>query len=222
MSEGMSEAQGQMNQEEFWEEQRKIYRTAYVTIALVVVNIIMYILCTTDIGYIIYDKGALMLSDIDSNWGKFRAFTSMFLHADINHLTSNMFMLVLLGGVIENYTGHLFYLFMYMMAGLFGNFFSLGYEQFFGIDRISVGASGAIMGNVGFLALWLISGGKSKRNIANMKFRLIVFGLYIIQSCFIQPGANTQAHLGGFLMGVVLGVVNIIIFKNNKKMEGLA
>ena len=222
MSEGMSEAQGQMNQEEFWEEQRKIYKTAYVTIALVVVNIIMYILCTTDIGYLIYDKGALMLADIDSNWGKFRTFTSMFLHADINHLTSNMFMLVLLGGVIENYTGHLFYLFMYMMAGLFGNFFSLGYEQFFGIDRISVGASGAIMGNVGFLALWLISGGKCKRNIANMKFRLIVFGLYIIQSCFIQPGANTQAHLGGFLMGVVLGVVNIIIFKNNKKMEGLA
>ena len=78
------------------------------------------------------------------------------------------------------------------------------------------------MGNVGFLTLWLLASGKASRNIANMKFRLIVFGLYIIQSCFIQPGANTQAHLGGFLMGAFLGVVNIIIFKNNKKMEGLA
>ena len=112
----------------------------------------MYMLCKTDLGYIIYDRGALMLSDIDSNWGKFRTFTSMFLHADMNHLTSNMFMLILLGGVIENYTGHVFFLFMYLMSGLFGNFFSLGYEQFFGISRISVGASGAIMGNVGFLA----------------------------------------------------------------------
>ena len=55
-----------------------------------------------------------------------------------------------------------------------------------------------------------------------MKFRLIVFGLYIIESCFIQPGANTQAHLGGFLMGAILGVVNIIVLKNNKNMEGLA
>ena len=78
------------------------------------------------------------------------------------------------------------------------------------------------MGNVGFLELWLISGGKNKRNIADMKFRLIVFGLYIIESCFIQPGANTQAHLGGFLMGAILGVVNIIVLKNNKNMEGLA
>ena len=55
-----------------------------------------------------------------------------------------------------------------------------------------------------------------------VKFRLIVFGLYIIESCFIQPGANTQAHLGGFLMGAILGVVNIIVLKNNKNMEGLA
>ena len=222
MSEGMSDSQAQMNQQEFWDEQGRIYKTAYVTIALIVINIIMYMLCKTDLGYIIYDRGALMLSDIDSNWGKFRTFTSMFLHADMNHLASNMFMLILLGGVIENYTGHVFFLFMYLMSGLFGNFFSLGYEQFFGISRISVGASGAIMGNVGFLALWLLAGGKSKRKIANMKFRLIVFGLYIIESCFMQAGANTQAHLGGFLMGVVLGVVNIIIFKNNKKMEGLA
>lgn len=222
MSEGMSGAQNRMNQEEFWDEQRKIYKKAYVTIALLVINIIMYILCTTDYAYLIYDKGALMLTDFDSGWGKFRTFTSMFLHADVNHLTSNMFMLLLLGGVIENYTGHIYYLFMYILSGLFGNFFSLGYEQFFGIDRISVGASGAIMGNVGFLALWLISGGKNKRNIVDMKFRLIVFGLYIIESCFIQPGANTQAHLGGFLMGAILGVVNIIVLKNNKNMEGLA
>ena len=108
MSEGMSDSQAQMNQQEFWDEQGRIYKTAYVTIALIVINIIMYMLCKTDLGYIIYDRGAMMLSDIDSNWGKFRTFTSMFLHADMNHLTSNMFMLILLGGVIENYTGHVF------------------------------------------------------------------------------------------------------------------
>ena len=90
------------------------------------------------------------------------------------------------------------------------------------MDRISVGASGAIMGNVGFLALWLLAGGKAKRKMPNLKYRLIVFGLYIIQTCFIQEGANTQAHFGGFLMGVFMGVINIIIFKNKKKMEGLA
>ena len=55
MSEGMSGAQNRMNQEEFWDEQRKIYKKAYVTIALIVINIIMYILCTTDYAYLIYD-----------------------------------------------------------------------------------------------------------------------------------------------------------------------
>ena len=222
MSEEMSDAQVQNSQEEFWEEQRRIYKKAYVTIALIVINAIVFVLCTTDLGYIIYDKGALMLSDFGSNWGKFRTFTSMFLHADMEHLASNMFMLILLGGVIENYTGHVYYLLMYLLSGIFGNLFSLGFEQLFGVDRISVGASGAIMGNVGFLALWLLAGGKAKRKMPNLKYRLIVFGLYIIQTCFIQEGANTQAHFGGFLMGVFMVVINIIIFKNKKKMEGLA
>ena len=220
MSEEWSDAR--IDTEEFWNEQKRIYKTAYVTIALVIINVIIYILCITDFGYILYENGALMLSDMDSPQGKLRILYSIFLHADINHLTSNMLMLVALGGVIENYTGHTYYFVLYMLSGIFGNIFSLAYEYFFGVFRISVGASGAIMGTVGFLALWLLAGGTSKTKIADMKYRLIVFGVYIIHSCFIQDGANTEAHLGGFLMGFVMGVINIIILKNNKKMEGLA
>ncbi|MBO4458572.1 MAG: rhomboid family intramembrane serine protease [Butyrivibrio sp.] len=220
MSEGVSNAHG--SQEEFWNEQRRIYKTAYVTIALVIINVIVYLLCITDFGYILYENGALMLSEIGSTPGKLRILYSIFLHADANHLAGNMLMLVVLGGVIENYTGHIVYFILYMLSGIFGNIFSLAIEYYFCLDRISVGASGAIMGLVGFLTLWLLAGGPSKTKIADMRYRLIVFGLYIVQSCFIQNGANTEAHLGGFLMGVVVGVINIIIFKNIKKMEGLA
>ena len=46
MSEEMSDAQVQNSQEEFWEEQRRIYKKAYVTIALIVINAIFFVLCT--------------------------------------------------------------------------------------------------------------------------------------------------------------------------------
>ena len=52
--------------------------------------------------------------------------------------------------------------------------------------------------------------------------RLALLGVSVIEACFFQKGANTAAHTGGFLTGAVLGVINIIVLKNNKNMEGLA
>ena len=52
--------------------------------------------------------------------------------------------------------------------------------------------------------------------------RLILLGIFVIEACFFQRGANIAAHTGGFVTGAVLGVINIIMLKNNKNMEGLA
>ncbi|MBQ6414684.1 MAG: hypothetical protein IJJ65_00370, partial [Butyrivibrio sp.] len=55
----------------------------------------------------------------------------------------------------------------------------------------------------------------------SMLIRLLLLFLFVIEACFFQSGANTVAHLGGFITGFVIGVINIIIFNNKKDMEGI-
>ena len=87
---------------------------------------------------------------------------------------------------------------------------------------LSVGASGAIMGLVGFLMVWIVINRRELAKDKSMLFRLLFLLIFVIDACFFQSGANTIAHLGGFLTGFVVGVLNIIVFKNKKDMEGIA
>jgi rhomboid protease GluP len=52
--------------------------------------------------------------------------------------------------------------------------------------------------------------------------RLGLLAVFLIYTCFFQEGANTLAHLGGFLTGGVFGIINIVLLKNRKNMEGIA
>ncbi len=205
----------------YWERQEQIYKSSYISIALLVLNVFIFLLSGTVMDWM-YEKGALVTELVLANGEYYRILTAMFLHADINHLVNNMLMLALAGAIVENYTGHFFYFFLYMLSGLFGNMLSIAYEIRNGLMWVSVGASGAIMGLVGFVVVWIVINRKSFVKNRNLIMRLLFLGVFVIQACFFQKGANTAAHLGGFLTGGVLGILNIILFKNNKNMEGLA
>nr|WP_297766896.1 rhomboid family intramembrane serine protease [uncultured Butyrivibrio sp.] len=151
----------------------------------------------------------------------YRLFSSMFMHWDINHLFNNMMVLLLVGAVIEHYLGHLAYLFLYIIAGLSGNLMSMYYEIIKSNYRISLGASGATMGIVGFLVVWLVINRKSLAKDKSMLLRLVLLLMFVVEACFFQAQANTQAHLGGFLAGFIMGMINIIMFNNRKDMEGI-
>ena len=205
----------------FWERQEQIYKSAYVSIGLLVINVLIFILSNTIMGWM-YEKGA-MITEVVLRYGEYyRVFTAIFLHADIVHLMNNMLMLLLLGAIVENYTGHAFFFFLYMLSGLFGNMISMAYEIQNNLSWISVGASGAIMGLVGLLVIWLIKNWSSFVHNRSIKIRLLLLSLFIMQALFFQKGANIAAHFGGFVTGIVLGVINIVLLKNDKKMEGLA
>lgn len=90
--------------------------------------------------------------------------TSMFMHANFTHLFVNMFSLFFIGSFVERLIGKKRYiafyilsgifagLFFVILAGLFGN--SLIGEKIFGNPMIyGVGASGAIFGLLGVLAI---------------------------------------------------------------------
>ena len=99
---------------------------------------------------------------------------------------------------------------------------SMAYEIKNGLSWVSVGASGAIMGLVGFVVVWILVNRKTFVRSRNLMIRLILLGIFVIEACLFQRGANIAAHTGGFATGAVLGVINIIMLKNNKNMEGLA
>jgi rhomboid protease GluP len=209
------------SQETFWERQERVYKSAYVSIFLLVANTIVFFASTMADGFW-FNRGAMVTELVLGRGQIYRLFTAMFLHADLQHLMNNMLMLLLVGAVVEYYTGPAFYIFLYILSGLFGNLISMAYELRNGLSWVSVGASGAIMGLVGFVVVWILVNRKSFIRSRNMLFRLLLLGAFVIQACFFQEGANTAAHLGGFVTGFVFGCINIIVLRNNKLMEGLA
>ena len=208
------------NSNEFWERQRQIYKSAYVTLALLIGNIAVFVAGTT-ITPGIYSKGAMYSLAVLNEGQLYRVVTSMFLHADMNHLFNNMMMLGLVGAIIEQYTGHIVYFILYFLSGIFGNLLSMAYEMRNDLNWVSLGASGAIMGLVGFLVIWLVIYRKLLMADRSMLFRLVLLGLFVVEACFFQKGANLAAHLGGFLTGIVFGIINIVLFNNRKNMEGI-
>lgn len=73
--------------------------------------------------------------------------TSMFLHADLGHLLYNMFALVLFGIILESIIGRKKFLTIYLASGFLASIGSLF------LYKGAVGASGAIFGVLGTLAL---------------------------------------------------------------------
>lgn len=205
---------------EFWARQERIYRTAYITIGLFVINVLIFILCNLGMDWM-YDRGAMVTGAVIENGEFYRLITATFLHADVEHLFNNMLLLALAGAIVENYTGHAFFIVLYLVSGIFGNVVSMGYELLNGLTWWSVGASGAINGIVGFVITWIYINRKFYVRNRNVIFRLMLLAGFVVNGCFFQKGANTAAHLGGLLAGIAFGIVNIVLLKNNKLMEGL-
>jgi len=80
--------------------------------------------------------------------------TSMFVHANFFHLFANMFSLFFIGNFLERIIGKTRFFWVYIVSGLIGGvFFVLASLIFGGVDIPAVGASGAIFGLLGVLAI---------------------------------------------------------------------
>ena len=168
-----------------------------ITLGLIIINIF----CFITFNIILPIEYILTLVQINSNIiaGEYwRLFTSMFLHADIMHILSNMLALLLFGAAVENNYSKLEYLIIYFISGLIGNLFSL---LLLPLNTISLGASGAIFGLIGAaFILYMVEGEKT----------LIFLGLFYLAYFIISslaPGINLWAHLFGLLGGSCFGYI---------------
>jgi len=79
--------------------------------------------------------------------------TSMFMHAGFFHLFFNMFSLFFVGRFLEKLIGRKRFFWIYLVSGIVGNLFFVFGGFIFGNDIPGVGASGAIFGILGVLAV---------------------------------------------------------------------
>lgn len=194
---------------------RPYMEAAGVNISIVIFNVILFIICTFT-GELLYNKGAFSVMNLieDGEW--YRMISSMFLHADIEHLVSNMLVLYYIGNVIEKQIGHIPYAILYFLSGIVGSVFSAGYELFTGQFVGSVGASGAIFGVEGaLLMLVLLHKGKLADITAGRIILSIAFSLY---SGFTSYFVNNAAHIGGLLMGFVLAGIYWLLLPDRRKV----
>ena len=178
---------------------------SWVNIILVAVNVIIFLICTFT-GDLLYNRGALSLREVLADGQFYRLFTSMFLHWDAEHLFSNMIVLYYVGAIVERELGALPYMALYLLSGLVGNLFSVGYyELFVNIYGSSAGASGAVFGVEGaLLFLVMIRRGRLESMTLGRVAFAVAFSLY----CgFTSAGVNNAAHVGGVLMGFTAAAV---------------
>ncbi len=177
---------------------------SYFTIGITFLNILVFLICTFT-GDTLYNIGALNVIKVFYAGEIYRVITSMFLHADVNHLFSNMVIFYFFGDIVEKSIGHFKYIFLYFIAGVGGALLSMQYSTYLGKYANSVGASGAIFGIIGAL-LWLVMIHKGKLGdvtLGKMLF-LIIYSLY---SGFTATNIDNAAHIGGLLSGFLFTLV---------------
>ena len=187
----------------------------FINIAIVAINIIVFILCTF-IPDMLYNKGAFSFLFVEESKEYYRLLTNIFIHADINHLFSNMLILFFLGNIVEEKIGHTKYFLLYFISAMAGNVASSVYEIQLNQMYFTVGASGAIFGVIGAVLMLVLTEGGRWETIT-LPGMLLMLG-YSLYSGFVVESVNNAAHIGGMLAGfIVMGMFCVINMLRKKK-----
>ena len=203
----------------------------YVTITLILVNVIVFILFQSNLVYqnpmASWASFALVPSEFmpegligpaipGENYDyvpipeKLTLITYMFLHGDMLHLLGNLLFLWVFGDNIEDAMGHFQFLIFYLLCGI-----AAGLAHSFMVPSSTmplIGASGAIAGIIGaYLMLhpkvqvWVLVLGRIPLPV-NAALAIIAWFLFQIFHVLFMSDGNTAwwAHIGGFVAGVIL------------------
>ncbi len=122
--------------------------------------------------------------------------TALFVHASLPHVALNMFSLWVLGRQIEPMLGRARFAALFLLSGIGGSVAVL----FIAPSTPVLGASGAIFGL--FAAYFVIA-----RHLGASGTQLLVVIGVNLAAGFIIPGISWQAHLGGLVIGGLVGLV---------------
>lgn len=184
-----------------------------VSLSLVVINILIFAILKAGGWYKeVTEKGSLYWYAVDQNHEYYRLFSSMFLHADLEHLLYNMLMLGAMGDSLEKTIGKLKFLLTYLIAGIVAAIASMSYNMMKDFNVQSIGASGAIFGIIGALLFIVL---RNKGRVNNLgKQQMLIFVAMTLYGGFRGENIDNVAHIGGLIAGVILG---FILYRKPKK-----
>jgi len=181
----------------------KKYMPTYIIIAL---NIIVYAYTAILSGNLIQTSYTVIQRYGQANYfvlyqgGYWQLLTSLFIHVNIMHLVGNMFFLLIFGFRAEEFFSIEEYLLIYFLSGLAGNVLTLLLTLIFGVNVVSAGASGAIFGLFGACVIYL------RRAIGQSIVSALLYAFFLLMFSS-GPGVNNLAHLGGLVVGLLIGYV---------------
>ena len=136
------------------------------------------------------------------NGGYWQLFTAMFVHVNIVHLVGNMFFLLIFGLRAEELFSVQEYLLVYLSSGLTGNLLTLLFDP----SWVSAGASGAIFGLFGACTIYV------RRAIGQSIISALLYSFFLLMLSAGQ-NVNNLAHLGGLVIGLIIGYLLATIRK---------
>jgi membrane associated rhomboid family serine protease len=147
-------------------------------------------------GGSVIDNGALFGPAIAQQHEYWRLVTSAFLHAGLIHIAFNMYLLWILGGMLEPALGRVRFTALYFVSLLGGSFGALLASP----HTLTVGASGAVFGLMGASVIVMRS-----RGFDPMASGIPMLILINLVFSFVFPGISIGGHVGGLVAGVAAG-----------------
>ena len=181
-----------------------------VSVLLLSANALMMLvtvaLSGTGLGAL-WSPGGKVLWTLGGKWGEsifldhewWRLITANYLHGGILHLLFNSMALATLGPLIEEAFGARRLFVLYTLSGIGG----FAASAWFRPNSLSIGASGAIYGLLGFAVVYgRFRAGAGARALTSQLTQWLLYGLMM----FFIPGIDSIAHVGGLVPGALLGL----------------
>jgi len=168
-----------------------------VTVAIIIVNVVAF-LASGQFGFggasdtALSNRGALFGPSIAEKHEYYRLVTSGFLHAGLIHIGFNMYLLWILGQMLEPALGRVRFAMLYTVSLLAGSLGALLLSP----DSLTVGASGAVFGLMGAAFFEMRERGIDP--MASGIGPLILFNLVL---SFALSNISIGGHIGGLVGG---------------------
>jgi membrane associated rhomboid family serine protease len=150
------------------------------------------------------------IADHHAYW---RLVTGGFLHANLIHIGFNMYLLWVLGQMLEPTLGSPRFAALYLTALLWGSFGALAVQP----DQPTVGASGAVFGLMGAAAVELRS-----RGINPFQTGIGTLILLNLVLSFALSNISWGGHVGGLIGGALVGVAFDVADRRRARALGYA
>jgi membrane associated rhomboid family serine protease len=183
---------------------RELTKVPRVTYALIAINVAAFLteqgqftVFSSNIHGTVINEGVLFRAAIASGHSQYwRLVTSAFLHENFVHIGFNMYLLYILGLMLEPAIGSVRFAAIYITAMLAGSF-----GVVFATAGASLGASGAIFGLMGAAVVELRARGISVQQSG-------IGGLIVINLIlsFTLANISVGAHIGGLIGGFLAGL----------------